>query len=175
VTDAAIEQRDEEVVEAITSGRSLRAVQRQFGLTLTEFDQALERCFPLDVAARMRMIRGDLAKLDKLIDEFYQKAVREHDPHSAIVAIKAWERKHDITGAGAAQRIDLTVMPKEHVTGYEKITAAIERIARRRGNGSSPPPLDGQNRSETDASREDLATGTDRERDMDATWPHKPA
>jgi len=125
MTDAAIEDRDEAVVEAITAGRSLRAVQREFRLTVTEFDQALERCFPLDVAARTRMIRGDLAKLDRLIDEFYQRALKEHDPHSAMVAIKAWERKHDITGAGAAQRIDLTVMPKEHETDHEQVKNAI--------------------------------------------------
>jgi len=130
MTDAAIEERDEAVVEAITAGRSLRAVRREFGLTVAEFDQALERCFPLDVAARMRMIRGDLAKLDRLIDEFYRKALKEQDPHAAIVAIKAWERKHDITGAGNQQRIDLTVQPAEYETGHQQIRAAIMRVAR---------------------------------------------
>jgi phage baseplate assembly protein W len=143
VTDAtAVEERDEAVVEAITAGRSLRSVRREFGLTVTELDQALERCFPLDVAARMRMIRGDLAKLDRLIDEFYQRALKEHDPHLAMVAIKAWERKHDITGAGAAQRIDLTVQPKEHATSYEKLTATIMSFTGRNGRNSNAGAVD---------------------------------
>ena len=39
----AIEQRDEAIVEALVAGRSVRAVQREFSLTITELDQVLER------------------------------------------------------------------------------------------------------------------------------------
>ena len=72
---AAIEQRDEAIVGALVAGRSVRAIQREFSLTVTELDQALERCFPLDNAARLRTIRGDLSRLDQLIEVFYAKAL----------------------------------------------------------------------------------------------------
>ena len=74
MTDAVLD-RDEAIVEALISGQSVRTVQREFSLTVAELDQALERCFPLDTAARLRTIRGDLSRLDKLIETFYRKAI----------------------------------------------------------------------------------------------------
>jgi hypothetical protein len=94
MTDAAvIEQRDEAIVGALVAGRSVRAVQREFSLTITELDQALERCFPLDTAARLRTIRADLSKLDRLIEKFYLRAIASGDVNSATLVVKAWERK----------------------------------------------------------------------------------
>jgi hypothetical protein len=75
VTDTALEERDEAVAEAITSGRSLRSVRKQFGLSTTELDSALERLWPIDLQSRIRMIKGDLGKLDKLTEVFYEKAL----------------------------------------------------------------------------------------------------
>jgi hypothetical protein len=76
MTDTAvIEQRDGAIVEALVAGRSVRLIQREFSLTVVELDQALERCFPLDTAARLRTIRGDLGRLDRLIEKFYLRAI----------------------------------------------------------------------------------------------------
>jgi hypothetical protein len=134
MTDAAaIEQRDDAIVGALVAGRSVRVVQREFGLTVVELDQALERCFPLDTAARLRTIRADLGKLDRLIEKFYLKAMAgDGDVYSATLVVKAWERKSALLGLDAVQRIDLQIInPPQQVPRHEKIRAAIERLTGR--------------------------------------------
>jgi hypothetical protein len=126
----AIEQRDDAIVGALVAGRSVRAVQREFSLTITELDQALERCFPLDNAARVRTIRGDLSRLDRLIEKFYLKAIAgDGDVNSAALVVKAWERKAELLGLDAVQRIDLQIIsPPEAPARHERIREAIMRL-----------------------------------------------
>jgi len=142
---AAIEQRDDAIVGALVAGRSVRVVQREFSLTVAELDAALERCFPLDNAARLRMIRGDLSRLDRLIEKFYVKAITGNgDVHSGLLTVKAWERKAELLGLDAVQRIDLQIInPPKAPPRHELIREAIERLTGRQlpndGNGR---PLD---------------------------------
>jgi hypothetical protein len=149
MTDAvAIEQRDEQIVGALVAGRSVRVVQKEFSLTIAELDAALERCFPLDNAARLRMIRGDLSRLERLIEKFYLKAIAgDGDVHSGLLTVKAWERKAELLGLDAVQRIDLQIInPPQEVPRHEKIRMAIERLTGREqfrqpnGDGQSVPP-----------------------------------
>ena len=142
MTDAvAIEQRDDAIVGALVAGRSVRVVQREFSLTVAELDAALERCFPLDNAARLRMIRGDLSRLDRLIEKFYVKAITGNgDVHSGLLTVKAWERKAELLGLDAVQRIDLQIInPPKAPPRHELIREAIERLTGRQlpndGNG----------------------------------------
>ena len=138
---AAIEQRDDAIVGALVAGRSVRVVQREFSLTVAELDAALERCFPLDNAARLRMIRGDLSRLDRLIEKFYVKAITGNgDVHSGLLTVKAWERKAELLGLDAVQRIDLQIInPPKAPPRHELIWEAIERLTGRQlpndGNG----------------------------------------
>lgn len=124
---AVIEQRDEQIVEALVAGRSVRTVQREFGLTVAELDQVLERCFPLDTAARLRTIRGDLSRLDRLIEKFYLKALAgDGDVDSATLVVRAWERKATLLGLDAVQRIDLQIVqPPKQETQHNKIRRVI--------------------------------------------------
>jgi hypothetical protein len=145
MTDAAaIEQRDDAIVGALVAGRSVRVVQREFGLTVVELDQALERCFPLDTAARLRTIRADLGKLDQLIEKFYLKAIAgDGDVNSATLVVKAWERKSALLGLDAVQRIDLQIInPPQEVPRNEKIRQVIERLTGRQLNDGNGRPLD---------------------------------
>src|SRR5499433_1886828 len=151
MTDAvAIEQRDEAIVGALVAGRSVRVVQREFGLTVVELDAALERCFPLDNAARLRMIRGDLSRLDRLIEKFYLKAIAgDGDVHSGLLTVKAWERKSALLGLDAVQRIDLQIInPPQEVPRHEKIRQVIERLTGRAIDGNTRP-LDDDNAVDT--------------------------
>ena len=140
---AAVERRDEQIVEALTAGRSVRVIQREFSLTVVELDQALERCFPLDTAARLRTIRADLGKLDRLIEKFYLKAIAgDGDVNSAALVVKAWERKTELLGLDGVQRIDLQIInPPEAPPRHEKIRAAIMRLTKPeqfQNNGCGP-------------------------------------
>jgi hypothetical protein len=156
---AAIEQRDEQIVEALVAGRSVRVVQRELSLTVTELDQALERCFPLDVSARLRTIRGDLSRLDRLIEKFYLKAMAgDGDVNSAALVVKAWERKAELLGLDAVQRIDLQIInPPQQVPRHERIREAIMRLTQpeqfqNNGNG---PPLDDDGAVDTPSDSDD--------------------
>jgi|SRR5262249_47710615 len=157
MTDTALEQRDdadlpeqceEAVVTALLAGRTVRAVRKEFNLTLDQIDAIIARTWPVDNRARVRMIMQDLGLLDRLISEFYQRALASGDATSAAfatVALKALERKHALTGAEAATRIDLTVEPPQTASGFEKVYEMILRVAKRGpnldggGNGQMPP------------------------------------
>src|SRR5215831_18975849 len=95
MTDTAIEPRDEQVAEALVAGRSVRAVQKQFGLTTAELDAALDRLWPIDTAARLRTIKTDLGQLNQLTQVFYEKALAGDVP-AGTVTVKLWERKHQL-------------------------------------------------------------------------------
>jgi len=90
----------------------------------------------------VRMIMTDLGLLDRLIAEFYKRALASEDASSAAfatVAIKAMERKHALTGVEAATRIDLQVTSEPVAPaqqGHEKLFEMIMRISKR-------PDLDG--------------------------------
>jgi hypothetical protein len=107
--DTAVEQRnDEAIAEAIVSGRSLRAVRKEFGLSQAEIDSALERLWPVDTAARVRMIKRDVGRLDRLIEKFYEKALAGCI-QSGLLTVRIYERLHGLVGLDAVQRIDLAI------------------------------------------------------------------
>ena len=150
MTDTAIGQRDEQVAEAIVSGgRSLRLVQKQFGLSAGELDAVLERLWPVDAAARIRMIKRDVGRLEALMAPFYERAVKDRDVPSGVLVVKVFERLHELCGLNSAARVDLQIItqPKE-MRSFNKIREAVYRVARGpdwhpdAGNGS---PSDGSN------------------------------
>ena len=132
---AELEQRDEQIAEAIEAGRSLRAVRKEFSLSAAELDAALEKLWPIDQQARLRLIKRDIGKLDRLLDVFYAKGL-QGDAISAGTAVKIFERLHTLVGLDQQRSsVDLTIAPLQHQeTRYEKITAAVMRL---RGNGDS--------------------------------------
>ena len=140
MTDTAIEERDEQVAEAITGGKSLRLVRKQFALTESELDSILERLWPLSHEARLRTIKHDVACLQRLIEKLYEKGLAG-DTNAAVACIRAWERKAALLGLDAAQRIDLQVVPQEAAQGYERIYEVLQELAHEvgdGGNGSDP-------------------------------------
>ena len=128
----AIQRRDEQIVAALEAGQSVRTVQRQFKLTVAELDEALERAFPLDNAARLRTIRGDLSRLDKLIEKFYAKALADDGITFATLVVKAWERKANLLGLDAVRQVDLQLIrPPDAPTQHERIKQAILSMVER--------------------------------------------
>jgi hypothetical protein len=127
--DTAVEQRnDEAIAEAIVSGRSLRAVRKEFGLSQAEIDSALERLWPVDTAARVRMIKRDVGRLDRLIEKFYEKALAGCI-QSGLLTVRIYERLHGLVGLDAVQRIDLAITaPPEAPTRHDRIYEAIMRV-----------------------------------------------
>src|SRR5215472_13567733 len=137
MTDTALE-RDEAVAEAITSGRSLQAVRRELSLSAAELDAALERLWPIDTAARVRVIKRDVGRLDRLTEVFYLKALAGDVP-SGLLTVRIWERLHELLGLDAAQRVDLQIVNQAaEVPSFNRIHEIIMRISKqgRDGNGA---------------------------------------
>jgi len=115
----------------------MRAVKKEFGLSTEEIDVVLERLWPTDLQARLRMIKTDLGKLDRLTQVFFEKAIAG-DVQAGTLTVKIWERKHELLGMNAAAKIELIQAPAQAETRYEKITRVITAIARRNaGKGSA--------------------------------------
>jgi len=121
------EQRDEAIAEALTAGRSMRAVRKDFGISIAELDGALERLWPIDAVARLRMIKSDLGKLDRLTQVFYEKALAGCI-QSGLLTVRIWERKHELLGMNAAAKFEVVTAPPEAPPRHEKIRAAIMRL-----------------------------------------------
>src|SRR5215471_11580437 len=150
MTDTVIEQRDEQVAEAIVSGRSLHVVRKEFGLSTAELDIVLEKLWPIDTQARLRIVKRDVGKLDRLTQVFYEKALAG-DVQSGLLTVRIWERKHELLGMNAAAKFEVVTAPPEAPPRHEKIRAVIERLTGRElqqpndgnrqqpsGDGSSP-------------------------------------
>src|SRR5262249_17791744 len=142
MTDTALLDRDEVIAEALASGRSTRAITKELRVTTAELDAALERLFPIDTQARVRMIKSDLAQINRLTEIFFLKAVAG-DVQAGTLTVKIWERKHELLGLDAVQRIDLQIInPPQEVPRHEKIRQVIERLTGRQLNDGNGPPLD---------------------------------
>jgi len=130
MTDTAIgtaigqEQRDEAIAEALTAGRSLRAVRKEFGISTAELDGALERLWPIDAVARLRMIKSDLGKLDRLTQVFYEKALAGCI-QSGLLAVRIWERKHELLGMNAAAKFEVVTASPQAETQHNKIRRVL--------------------------------------------------
>jgi len=128
MADTALEERDDAIAEAIVSGRSLRSVRKEFALGAAELDATLERLWPVDTAARIRMIKADVGKLDRLTQVFYGKALLG-DVQSGLLVVRVFERLHSLLGLDAVQRIDLQIInPPQQVPRHEKIREVIMNL-----------------------------------------------
>jgi hypothetical protein len=77
---------------------------------------------------------------------FYERAVRDGDVPSGVLVVKVYERLHTLVGAEAAQRVDLTIQPKEAPRSFDKIREAVFRVARGpdwRSGQLEPPAIEG--------------------------------
>src|SRR5215831_15060356 len=127
MTDTA-EQRDEQVAEAITSGRSLQVVRKEFGLSAVEIDAVLEKMWPVNLQARIRMIKRDVGRLDRLVQVFLEKALAG-DVQSGLLTVRIYERLHELLGMNSAAKIEILQSPPEAEQGFDQIHAMIMRLS----------------------------------------------
>ena len=166
-----VERRNEAVVTALLTGRTVGQVRKQFGLSLDALDAIVARTWPLDSRSRIRMIMTDLGKLDQLITEFYRRALVSRDATSAAfaaVALKALERKAALAGLDAAVRVDLQVtsQPVQAPSSYERLRAVVMELKYPGGNGQQSS---GGNGSDDDPAASDTAPPDDNGSDRDGS------
>jgi len=150
-----VSERDEAVFQAWESGKSVRAVAREFGHPVAEVERILDRCLPaFDPVHNLFAFKREIERLENLASEFYTIAKRDKDAEAAhlcarlnerIAAMRGWTAVHIKLDPMAAQMAE---RPKN----YEKIREAILRLARPErfqsplaangnGDGAAPPAL----------------------------------
>ena len=143
-------ERDEQIYAAWESGKTPRVCAREFGVSRMEAERAIDRCLPVfNSRTEMMAYKRERQKLDDIGSKYHAQAMAG-DIDSGHLYARINERRCAMAGWSSINiRLDpYTAQTEQQPTHYEKITAAIERIARRHnGNGAAlaPPtaPADG--------------------------------
>jgi hypothetical protein len=129
----------ERVFESWSSGKSLRAVSREFGIPLSETERIIDRALPqFDAPHQIRAFKRELERLENLASEFYTIAKRDKDAEAGHLAARLNERLCAMRGWTSVNiKLDpMSAQLAEKPKSYDLIREAVFRIA-----GRSPPPL----------------------------------
>jgi lambda repressor-like predicted transcriptional regulator len=139
---------DEEIYAAWEAGKGMRALARQFDLSIVQVEQALDRMLPVfDPPSQLRAYKRELHSLEDLSREFFVIAKRDKDKEGAHLVARLNERICAMRGFSPANiRTDpLTVEVKQQPPRHEKIREVIERLTGRelqQPNDGNRRPLD---------------------------------
>jgi len=131
------DEQDEAIFAAWEDGKGIRALARQFGRSVVQIEQALDRLLPVfDAASQLRAYKRELEKMECLSSEFYTIAKREKNPECAHLVARLNERICAMRGIGPINvRMDpYTVEVAQQPSQFDRIKEAIERIC-----DSQPP------------------------------------
>ena len=149
-----VSERDEAIFRAWESGKSVRAVAREFALPIAEVELILDRCLPtFDARNQLRAYKRELARLETLASEFYAIARRDKSTEHAHIFARLNERLAAMRGWTSVNiRMDPTVAQiAEKPSRHEKIREAIFRLAR----GPDWKPNDGNGAIDAPSSPDD--------------------
>ena len=84
-----VNEQDEAIFAAWEAGKGLRTLAREFVLSVTQVEQALDRMLPIfDAQTQLRAFKRELHRLEDLSGEFYTLAKRDKDHDSAHLVDK---------------------------------------------------------------------------------------
>jgi len=164
-------ERDEQIYAAWESGKTPRACAREFGVSRTEAECAIDRCLPVfNSKTEMMAYKRERQKLDDIGSKYHAQAMAG-DIDSGHLYARINERRCAMSGWTSVNvRLDpYTAQSEQAPSSYERITAAVRRISQRHaaangGDGNGQAALvDGRSNSEP------VATPNGPERDTDAT------
>src|SRR5215831_18686272 len=88
-----VNEQDEAIFSQWETGKSLRALAREFGISVAHVEQALDRMLPaFDGAHQLRAFKRELRRLEDLSSEFYALAKRDKNHDSAHLFARLNER-----------------------------------------------------------------------------------
>jgi hypothetical protein len=119
-------EHDEEIFEAWQSGKSTRALAREFGMRRTEVEQALDRMLPARAPNQLRAFKRELERMERLSEEFHKLAMAG-DHEAAHATLRANERICAMRGFNAQGRMDPVQVQLSAHRDREKSTMALER------------------------------------------------
>src|SRR5215831_17232380 len=144
-------ERDEAIYAAWESGKTLRVLAREFGISPLQIEQAIDRCLPVFSAqTQMRAYKREIQKLEDLGTKYYAKAMQD-EIESAHIYARINERYCAMQGWTSVNiRLDpyAAQVQEQAPPRHERIRMAIERLTGREqfqqqpngGDGQSAPP-----------------------------------
>jgi|SRR5215472_4521529 len=126
-----VNEQDEAVFRAWEAGKGLRALSREFALSLTQIEQILDRMLPaFDAQNQLRAFKREIERLESLSSEFYTIAKRDLCRDSAHLVARLNERICAMRGWSPVNvRMDpLAVQVAEQPSSYDRISEAIMRV-----------------------------------------------
>jgi hypothetical protein len=131
--EQAQSDRDEEIYSAWEGGKkSLRGLARQFGVSVSEIGQAIDRCLPpFNSQTQMRAYKREIQKLEDVGTHYYAKAM-EGDLDSGHLYARINERYCAMQGWSSVNvRLDpYQAQTEQKPSQHEQIKDAIMRIAK---------------------------------------------
>src|SRR5262249_9814218 len=145
-----VNEQDEQIYAGWEDGKGLRTLAREFGLSVAQIEQALDRCLPMfNGTNQLLAFKRELRRLEDLSSEFYTIARREKCRDSAHLVARLNERICAMRGWSPVNiRMDpFTTQQAAAPDEYDQIFTAIMRVARGpdwkppAGNGGELPSL----------------------------------
>jgi hypothetical protein len=140
-------EQDEAIYAAWESGKTLRVLAREFGISPLQVEQAIDRCLPVFSAqTQMRAYKREIQKLEDLGTKYYAKAMQDEIESAHIYArinerycaMQGWTSVNIRLDPYAAQ-VQEQVLPR-----HEKIRQVIMNLCigdgqqSNDGNGQQP-------------------------------------
>ena len=127
------DDRDGVILEERIAGKSVVVIAEQYECTTSEVDAAIDRRlnFALDNDMRLKAVKLDVARLEGLMQPFYERATKDKDVPSGVLCVKILERRALLLGLDqpTQSRVDVyQVEQRKQPSQYEQIKAAINRM-----------------------------------------------
>ena len=127
------DDRDGVIFEERIAGKSVVVIAEQYQCTTSEVDAAIDRRlnFALDNDMRLKAVKLDVARLEGLMQPFYERATKDKDVPSGVLCVKILERRALLLGLDqpTQSRVDVyQVEQRKQPSQYEQIKAAINRM-----------------------------------------------
>jgi hypothetical protein len=136
------DDRDDAMLQERLSGRSVQIIARQHHCAIDEVEAVIDRRLggEIDNVMRLKAIKLDVARLEGLMEPFYQRATKDRDVAAGTLCVKILERRALLLGLDSPTRVDIVQMQVEQTPPrHERIREAIMRLTGRDGQ----QPTDG--------------------------------
>jgi hypothetical protein len=122
------DDRDDVMLEERLSGRSVQIIARQHHCAIDEVEAVIDRRLggAIDNQMRLKAIRLDVARLEGLMQPFYERATKDRDVAAGTLCVKILERRALLLGLDSPTRIDVVqLQAQEAPTRHERIREAL--------------------------------------------------
>src|SRR5262245_10322836 len=137
-----VDEQDEQIYAAWETGKGLRTLARDFGVSVAQVEQALDRMLPVfDGGNQLRAFKREIRRLEDLSSEFFTIAKRDKCRDSAHLVARLNERVCAMRGWSQTYvRLDpiATQQAASEPHEFDQVFSAIMKVAR--GADWTPPP-----------------------------------